>query len=123
MRRAPQSLVRGRLFSGRRVRLLCQQGALARLSAPGRPGARGPARTASGWAEGRRRAPGISRAPQSLVRGGYSPAAASARCARRARSTPARDSETSRRRAAFGSAEASQASVLSRVSWETWTVG
>ena len=50
-------------------------------------------------------------------------AAASAAWAFSARSTPERDSETSRRRAAFGSAEASQASVLSRVSSETWSVG
>ncbi len=53
----------------------------------------------------------------------YADAAASAACARRARSTPARDSETRRRRAALGSAEVSQASVRSRVSPETWTPG
>lgn len=50
-------------------------------------------------------------------------AAASAAWARSARSTPARDSDISRRSAAFGSAEASQASVASSVSWETWMAG
>jgi probable blue pigment (indigoidine) exporter len=53
----------------------------------------------------------------------YSAAAASAACAFSARSTPARDSEISRRRAALGSAEASHSSVLRRVSSETWTDG
>lgn len=50
-------------------------------------------------------------------------AAASAARAFKARSTPERDSEIRRRRAAFGLAEASQASVASRVSWATWTAG
>ena len=52
-----------------------------------------------------------------------SEAAASAACAFSARSTPDRDSEISRRSAAFGSAEASHSSVLARVSAETWTAG
>lgn len=50
-------------------------------------------------------------------------AAASAACAFSARSTPERDSETRRRRAALGSAAVSQASVRARVSWDTWTDG
>jgi hypothetical protein len=55
--------------------------------------------------------------------GSYWSASESAAWAFSARSTPARDSETSRRRAALGSAVASQASVLSRVSRETWSEG
>ncbi|MFD3682190.1 hypothetical protein, partial [Streptomyces sp. NPDC058613] len=51
--------------------------------------------------------------------GAAATAGASADWAFSARSMPERDSETSRRRAAFGSAEDSQASVRSRVSSET----
>ncbi|CAL9548359.1 hypothetical protein SUDANB132_04383 [Streptomyces sp. enrichment culture] len=72
-----------------------------------------------GTGEGR---PARSRAP--LVPGAcgaYAPA--SAAWARRARSTPARDSETRRRRAALGEVAVSQASVLSRVSPDTWMPG
>ncbi len=66
----------------------------------------------------RRSAPGHVRTDSYAVA-----AAASAAWAFSARSTPARDSDIIRRRAALGSADSSQASVASSVSWETWSVG
>lgn len=104
------------------------EGARAALHAPrwtrGRFVIRGRLPSPGSRGNAERRVPVDRGAPFGVGRrsAGYE-AAASAACALSARSTPERDSETSRRRAAFGSAAVSQASVFARVSCDTWTAG
>lgn len=115
--RAAHTHVRARLWGrGATGRVAPLAGPVPGRTGPGAPGTHEGALPA---AYGPERAPSRGAPPRRYA----DAAAASAARARSARSTPARDSDTSRRSAAFGSAEASQASVASRVSWETWIAG